>query len=161
MSQRYQWTCLQRRHTDDHKAYEKMLGITNSWKWKWNWSCSLVSKSLWPRGLYVAYQAPLSLGFSRQEYWSGLLFPSSEDLSNPGIQHRSPALQADSLPSPPPGKLFILVNDQIFELKSKAQRIHFLPLFSWVSVPLSLLLMLKVLLSWRLLLIWRNKKMGF
>ena len=51
----------------------------------------------------VAYHAPLSMGFSRQEYWSGLPFPSPEDLPNPGIQLRSPALQADSLPSEPPG----------------------------------------------------------
>ena len=48
--------------------------------------------------------APLSLGFSRQEDWSGLPFPSPEDLPNPGIESRSPALQADSLPSEPPGK---------------------------------------------------------
>ena len=40
----------------------------------------------------VAYQAPPSLGFSRQEYWSGLLFPSPEDPPNPGIEPRSPAL---------------------------------------------------------------------
>ena len=44
----------------------------------------------------VAYQAPLSMGFPRQEYWSGLPFPSPGDLSNPGIKPRSPALQADS-----------------------------------------------------------------
>ena len=47
----------------------------------------------------VAYQAPLSMGFSRQEYWNGLPFPSPGDLPNPGIEPRSPALQADSLPS--------------------------------------------------------------
>ena len=46
----------------------------------------------------VAHQAPLSMEFSRQEYWSGLPFPSPEDLPNPGIKPRSPALQADSLP---------------------------------------------------------------
>ena len=40
----------------------------------------------------VAYHAPLSMGFSRQEYWSGLPFPSSEDLPNPGIEPGSPAL---------------------------------------------------------------------
>ena len=45
----------------------------------------------------VTCQAPLSLGFSRQEYWSGLPFPSPGDLPNPGIESRSPALQADSL----------------------------------------------------------------
>ena len=52
----------------------------------------------------VAYQAPLSVGFSRQEYWSGLPFPSPGDLPNPGIEPGSPALQADALPSEPPGK---------------------------------------------------------
>ena len=50
------------------------------------------------------YQAPLSMGFSRQEYWSGLPFPSPGDLPNPGVESRSPALQADTLPSEPPGK---------------------------------------------------------
>ena len=52
----------------------------------------------------VAYQAPPSMGFSRQECWSGLPFPSLGDLPDPGIQPRSPALQADALPSEPPGK---------------------------------------------------------
>ena len=53
----------------------------------------------------VAYQAPLFIGFSRQWYWSGLPFPSLGDLPNPGMELGSPALQADSLPSEPPGKL--------------------------------------------------------
>ena len=52
----------------------------------------------------VAFQAPLSMGFTRQEYWSGLPFPSPGDLPNPGIEPRSPALQTDALPSEPPGK---------------------------------------------------------
>ena len=52
----------------------------------------------------VAHQAPLSIGFSRQEYWSGLPFPSPGGLPNPGIEPRSPALQADALTSEPPGK---------------------------------------------------------
>ena len=52
----------------------------------------------------VALQAPLSMGFSRQEYWSGLPFPSPGDLPNPGIKPGSPALQADALSSEPPGK---------------------------------------------------------
>ena len=47
----------------------------------------------------AACQAPLSMGFSRQECWSGLPFPSSGDLPNPGIEPGSPALQADSLPT--------------------------------------------------------------
>ena len=44
------------------------------------------------------------MGFSRQEYWSGLPFPSPRDLPNLGVEPRSPALQADSLPSEAPGK---------------------------------------------------------
>ena len=52
----------------------------------------------------AAYQAPLSMGFSRQEYWSGLPFPSPGDLSNPGIEPGSLALQADALLSEPRGK---------------------------------------------------------
>ena len=52
----------------------------------------------------VAYQAPPSKQFSKQEYWTGLPFPSPEDLPNPGIEPRSPALQADALPPEPPGK---------------------------------------------------------
>ena len=52
----------------------------------------------------VAYQAPPSMGFPRQECWNGLPFPSPGDLPDPGIEPRSPALQADALPSEPPGK---------------------------------------------------------
>ena len=55
----------------------------------------------------AACQAPLSMGFSRQEYWSGLLCPSARDLPNPGIEPESPAspaLQVDSSPTEPPGK---------------------------------------------------------
>ena len=52
----------------------------------------------------VAYQAPLSMGFSREEYWSGLPFPSPGDLPNPGIKPGSPTLWADAFPSEPPGK---------------------------------------------------------
>ena len=56
----------------------------------------------------VAYQAPPSVGFSRQEYWSGLPFPSPGDLPNPGIQPRDPALLTDTLPSKPPGKPYVI-----------------------------------------------------
>ena len=70
-------------------------------------SCVCVLSHVW---LYVtpcivAHQVPLSMEFSRQEYWSGLSFPSPRDLLDPGIEPRSPTLQADSLPSEPPGKL--------------------------------------------------------
>ena len=52
----------------------------------------------------VAHQVPPSMEFSRQEYWSGLLFPSSGNFSNPGIEPESTALQAASLPFQAPGK---------------------------------------------------------
>ena len=55
----------------------------------------------------VAHQTPLSMGFSRQEYWSGLPFPSLGDLPNPGIEPGSPTFQADALTSKPPGRLDI------------------------------------------------------
>ena len=58
-------------------------------------SCSVVSNSL----------APLSMGFSRQEYWSGLSFPSSGNLPDPGTEPRSPAEQAHSLPTELQGSL--------------------------------------------------------
>jgi len=56
----------------------------------------------------VAYQAPRSMEFSRQEYWSGLPFPSPGDLPNPGIEPRSPSLQAGISPTAPPRKTRIL-----------------------------------------------------
>ena len=51
----------------------------------------------------VAHEAPQSMGFSRHEYWSGLPFPSPGDLSDPGIEAGSLTLEADALPSEPPG----------------------------------------------------------
>ena len=87
--------------------------------WKWKWSCSVrwtVAYQTPPSKVFysrvwlfvtpwtVAYQAPPSMGFSRQEYWSGLPFPSPWDLPNPEIELRSPALQADNLPHELPGK---------------------------------------------------------
>ena len=67
-------------------------------------SHSVMSDSLRPQGLYVTHQSFLSMGFSRQEYWSGLPIPSPGDLPNPGTEPRSPALQADSLQSETPVK---------------------------------------------------------
>ena len=66
--------------------------------------CVLSHVQLFVQPWTVACQAPLSMGFSRQEYWNGLPCPPPGDLPDPGIQPRSPALQADSLPSEPPGK---------------------------------------------------------
>ena len=65
-------------------------------------SPSVVSDSAAP--WTAAHQAPPSMGFSRQEYWSGVPFPSPGDRPDPGIEPRAPALQADALPSEPPRK---------------------------------------------------------
>ena len=65
----------------------------------------------------VAFQPPLSMGFSRQEYWSGLPFPSPRDLPDPGIEPGSPALQAVSLPNElrrKPSNLGAEIKDRIF-----------------------------------------------
>ena len=59
---------------------------------RWKWSRSVVSVRLFVTPWTAAHQAPLSMGFSRQEYWSGLPFPSPGDLPDPGIEPRSPAL---------------------------------------------------------------------
>ena len=82
-------------------------GVASYWglfcsEGKWKWSRSVMSNSFatpWT----VAHQAPPSMGFSRQEYWSGLPFLSPGDLSDPAIEPGFPALQADALPSEPPG----------------------------------------------------------
>ena len=78
-------------------------------------SCSAVSDSLqFPWTVY--HQAPLSMGFSRQEYWSGLPFPPPGDLPDPVIQLRSlvsPALQADSLPAEPLRKSMLSIDSRI------------------------------------------------
>ena len=66
-------------------------------------SCVLLFATPW----MVAHQAPLLMGFSRQEYWSGLPFPTPGDLPNPVIKPASPALHADSLPSKPLGKFLV------------------------------------------------------
>ena len=65
--------------------------------------CSVMSDSLRPHGLQPAWLL-CPLGFSRQDYWSGLPCPPPGDLPNPGIKPRFPTLLVDSLPSEPPGK---------------------------------------------------------
>ena len=69
----------------------------------------------------AAYEAPSSMEFSRQEYWSGLPFPSPGDLPNPGIEPGSPASQADTLPSEPYVSLLDLQKDQGSPRTSKVQ----------------------------------------
>ena len=73
---------------------------------RWCCVCYLLSRvQLFVTPWTVALQALSFMGFSRQEYWSGLPFPSPGDLPNPEIEPGSPTLQADSLQSKPPGKL--------------------------------------------------------
>ena len=76
----------------------------------------------------TAYQAPPSMGFSRQECWSGLPFPSPGDLPDPGNEPGSPALQADALPSEPPGK-----PDTVLDAKTNLLDI-FLPFFKMTDI---------------------------
>ena len=75
------------------------------------WKCqSLSHVQLFASSWTIAHHARLSTGFSRQQYWSGLPFPSPGNLPDPGSEPRSPALQADSLLSEPPGKLRGYIN---------------------------------------------------
>ena len=85
------------------QEYWSRLPLTSPIKDTWSYklsvsvSCPVVPDSATP--WTAAHQAPLSMRFSRQGYWNGLSFPSPEDLANPGIEPRSPALQADSSPT--------------------------------------------------------------
>ena len=87
--------------TDNPEGNEEIESFASQVKVK-SVSCSVMSDSAIPWN--VIHQGPLSMGFSRQEYRSRLPFPSPGDLPNPGIEPGSPALQADALPSEPPGK---------------------------------------------------------
>ena len=78
------------------------MGRPKGYLWLW-YVCSVTSDSA---TLYaIVRQAPLSMGFFRQEYWSGLPFPPPGDLPDPGVETTSPVLQVDSLPAEPSGKL--------------------------------------------------------
>ena len=73
--------------------------FTGLWVLERKWKCWLLGcVGLFTTPWTVAHQATLSKGFSRQEYWSGLAFPSASNLPDPGIKPRSPTFQADSLP---------------------------------------------------------------
>ena len=92
----------------DREAWRAAVhGIAKSWTQLSDWTelnWVIVPDWLFAIPWTVACQAPLSMEFSRQEYWSGLPFPSPGDLPYPGIKHRSSAFQSNSLPSKPPGK---------------------------------------------------------
>ena len=87
-------------------------------------SCSVMSDSWDP--IDVACQAPLSMGFSRQEYWSGLLFPSPGYLPDPGIEPRSRALQADSSLTELQGKPQIISLIKLMKIRTTET---FLPIY--------------------------------
>ena len=78
--------------------------------------CVLVAQLFFATPWTVALQASWCMGFPRQEYWSGLPFPSPGDLPHPGIEPGSPALQVDSLPSEPPGKPCVCVCVCVYEV---------------------------------------------
>ena len=111
---------------------------------KWSEVKSLSHVQLFATPWTVAYQASPSMGFSRQEYWSGLPFPSPGDLPNQGIKPRSPALllllllscfrrvrlcatpfQADTLPSEPPGNSYIIALKYFYLQKLQGNALHF------------------------------------
>ena len=77
----------------------------------------------------------LSMEFSRQEYWSGLPFPSPGDLPDPGIKPESPAFQADSLLSEPPGKPIIIYGRCIFDFIRNCQT--FSQILNYCTFPLA------------------------
>ena len=80
-------------------VHSKIIHVSKKVKVK-SLSCVRLFATPWT----VAHKAPPSMGFSRQEYWSGLPFPFPGDLPNPGIEPRSSSLQADALTSEPPGR---------------------------------------------------------
>ena len=95
---------------NDFCFFKEENGASKSWPLGLErvWSHSVVSNSWRPHGLR-SLPGPQSMEFSRLEYWSGLPFPSSGDLPDPGIESRSPMLQADSLPSESPGKPVLMM----------------------------------------------------
>ena len=113
---------------DGHNKDRNGMDLTEAEDIKKRWQEYTEVKSLSRVRLFatpwtVAYQAPLSMGFSKQECWSGLPFPSPGDLPDPGIEPGSPSLQADALPSEPPGKPQILQDN----IKISTYLLPFLP----------------------------------
>ena len=100
------------------------------------WVKSLSRVRLFATPCTVAYQAPPSMGFSRQEYWSGLPFPSPGNLPNPGIKLRSPAFQADALTSEPPGMLSNIPKSPLLISHSQESKVSLIPNLSHLFFPL-------------------------
>ena len=105
----YRWTYLQSRNRDTENKHVYTKEGRQVWDelGNWDWYIQVCAKSLGRVWLCVTLctvprQAPLSMGFSRQEYWSGVPGPPLGDLPYSGVEPGSPTLQADSLPSEPP-----------------------------------------------------------
>ena len=109
---RHDWETNTKHNTklDKSEWYFSKREVKNSLKVKLS---SLSRVQLFATPWAVAYQAPPTMGFSRQEYLSGLPFPSPGHLPDPGIKPRSPTLQADALSSEPPGKPLVLMIIQL------------------------------------------------
>ena len=128
--------------------------FSNAWKWKVKVK-SLSHFWLLATPWTAAYQAPPTMGFSRQEYWCGLLFPSPGAFPNPGIKPTSPALQVDSLP--------LSYQGSHFKCRSSNKSNNFLSLFifNWLIIALQygrnqtnhLLLLLIVWIVWAVILV--------
>ena len=114
LGKQYWWTYLQRRNGDADVG-NGLVDTVAEGEARTNWENSIdvytLTHSQSHSGVWLfetpwtaACQAPLSMGFPKQKYWSGLPFPSPGDVPNPGIKPESPALQADSLPFEPPRK---------------------------------------------------------
>ena len=117
----------------EHIWKNKWLFRREKWRgslWKQRWLFGKISEEVkllshvqfFATPWTVAHQAPLSMGFSRQEYWSELPFPSLGDLPDPGMEPRSPALQASSLSSELPGKPPICCQFHFYECNKNNHR---------------------------------------
>ena len=101
------------------RRIEWILGVKIWRTWIWISSVQLLSRVwLFVTPWTVDYQAPLSMEFSRQKYWSGSPVPSPGDLPDPRIKSRSPAMQVDSLPTEPPGIYTILLIKCVYIVKN-------------------------------------------
>ena len=103
-----------------------------------------------------AHQSPLSMGFSRQEYWSGLPFPSPGDLPNPGIKLGSPTLQADSLPSEPSRKPLLYGLIHLINAKVLVTQFHFWLVFLFVNEDPTLVFVPLVHFTQKKTILWQN-----
>ena len=103
-SPEWQWAHVPMSSAEEDHRLRSSVGLDTQRKKERKRSHSVGCIRLFATPWTVAHQAPLSMGFSRQDYWSGLRFHSPGDLPDPGIEPGSPALRADALPSDPPGK---------------------------------------------------------